>query len=98
MLEVSDAPRIGVSMRLQDAFAVPVARDNPLVLGPIQVTYRGGARFVEFDETRVTAVLEAKGREILGMGTARASVSMELEQRDIDETEVRDDKIGRAHV
>ncbi|MGH8913602.1 MAG: SRPBCC family protein [Acidimicrobiia bacterium] len=57
-------------------------------LGPMQVTYRGEARFVELDETRGSAVLEAKGRELRGSGTARARVSVQLEQRDSGETGV----------
>jgi carbon monoxide dehydrogenase subunit G len=58
-------------------------------LGPMQVTYRGKARFVELDEERGTAVLEAKGREVRGNGSARASVSVQLEQRGADETGVQ---------
>lgn len=57
-------------------------------LGPMQVTYRGEARFIELDETRGAAVLEAKGRELRGNGTARATVTVQLEERDAHETGV----------
>ena len=57
-------------------------------LGSMQVTYRGEARFIELDETRGVAVLEAKSREIRGNGTARATVTVQLEERDAHETGV----------
>lgn len=49
-------------------------------LGPMQVTYRGEGRIVELDAARGTAVLEAKGREVRGNGTARARVAVQLER------------------
>lgn len=58
-------------------------------LGPMQVTYRGEARFVQLDEPGGTAVLAANGREVRGNGTARALVSLQLEETGPGETEVR---------
>jgi carbon monoxide dehydrogenase subunit G len=57
-------------------------------LGPMQVTYRGQARFVQLDESEGTAVLDAKGREVRGNGTARALVSVQLEETQPGETKV----------
>lgn len=44
-------------------------------VGPIQLTYRGTARFVERDEGARRAVLEANGQETRGSGTARATIT-----------------------
>jgi carbon monoxide dehydrogenase subunit G len=57
-------------------------------LGPMQVAYRGEAHFVELDEARGLAVIEARGRELRGNGTAWATVSVLLEERSPGETEV----------
>lgn len=43
-------------------------------VGPIQVTYKGTARFVERDETAHRAVIDASGKEARGTGTAAATV------------------------
>ncbi|GAA0920797.1 SRPBCC family protein [Streptomyces thermoalcalitolerans] len=51
-------------------------------LGPITVTYKGTAVFEEQDETARRLVLAASGRETRGQGTARATVTGTLEERD----------------
>jgi len=56
-------------------------------VGPITVTYRGDAEFVDVDEQRHRAAIEAKGKETRGTGTARATVHAELRAVG-DETEV----------
>lgn len=47
-------------------------------VGPMQVTYSGSARFKEIDEDGLRAIMEAKGDEVRGSGTAGAVVSAEL--------------------
>src|SRR3954469_14455915 len=47
-------------------------------VGPIQVTYRGQARFAERDESTHRAVIEASGKEARGSGTASATVTAVL--------------------
>lgn len=44
-------------------------------VGPITVTYRGTATFEEKDESAHRVVLAAKGKEVRGQGTARATVT-----------------------
>ncbi|MDX1619367.1 MAG: SRPBCC family protein [Nitriliruptorales bacterium] len=44
-------------------------------VGPIQLTYRGTAEFVERDGEAHRAVLEANGQEARGSGTARATIT-----------------------
>lgn len=56
-------------------------------VGPMTVTYRGDARFVDVDEEAHTASIEAKGTETRGSGTARATVTARLTGRG-DETDV----------
>lgn len=51
-------------------------------VGPITVTYRGSARFVDLDAASRTATMEAKGKETRGSGTAQATVSARLTERD----------------
>jgi carbon monoxide dehydrogenase subunit G len=50
-------------------------------VGPITVTYRGDARFVDVDPERHTATIEASGKETRGTGTARATVRADLVDR-----------------
>jgi carbon monoxide dehydrogenase subunit G len=47
-------------------------------LGPISLVYTGSGRFVERDESARRAVLEAKGRDKRGNGTASAKVVAQL--------------------
>ncbi|MFV8185540.1 SRPBCC family protein [Streptomyces sp. AF1B] len=51
-------------------------------VGPITVTYKGTAIFEEQDETAHRMVLIASGRETRGQGTARATVTGTLTERD----------------
>lgn len=51
-------------------------------LGPITVMYKGTAVFEEQDEAAHRMVLAASGRETRGQGTARATVTGTLEERD----------------
>ena len=44
-------------------------------LGPIGLTYKGKASFVEKDETAHRVVIDARGRDAHGNGTAAATVS-----------------------
>lgn len=57
-------------------------------LGPISLQYTGTGRFVERDEAAHRAVLEAKGRDKRGNGTAAASVTAELNSVGEESTEV----------
>jgi carbon monoxide dehydrogenase subunit G len=47
-------------------------------VGPIQVTYKGNAKFAERDEVAHRAVIEASGKEARGSGTAAATVTAVL--------------------
>ncbi|MEU7380389.1 SRPBCC family protein [Streptomyces sp. NPDC042207] len=51
-------------------------------LGPITVDYKGTAVFEEQDEAAHRMVLAASGRETRGQGTARATVTGTLQERD----------------
>ncbi|MCH0558518.1 SRPBCC family protein [Streptomyces sp. MUM 16J] len=51
-------------------------------VGPVTLTYRGTAVFEEQDETAHRLVLSASGRETRGQGTARATVTGTLSERD----------------
>ncbi|MEU9014964.1 SRPBCC family protein [Streptomyces sp. NPDC048479] len=51
-------------------------------VGPITVTYRGTATFQEKDESAHRVVLAAQGKEVRGQGTARATVTGTLADRD----------------
>ncbi|MGW9493474.1 SRPBCC family protein [Streptomyces prasinus] len=51
-------------------------------VGPVTVTYRGTAVFEERDEAARRMVLAASGRETRGQGTARATVTATLGERD----------------
>jgi len=56
-------------------------------VGPIVVTYQGVARFVERDEAAHRAVIDASGKESRGSGTAKATVTTALKEKD-GQTEV----------
>jgi carbon monoxide dehydrogenase subunit G len=47
-------------------------------LGPLSLTYKGTAKFVEKDQPSHTIVLDASGKETRGQGTATASVNAVL--------------------
>ncbi len=47
-------------------------------VGPIAVSYRGTAAFVDRDDTAHTVKIDAKGRETRGSGTANATISCRL--------------------
>jgi carbon monoxide dehydrogenase subunit G len=51
-------------------------------VGPIVVTYGGTATFLEMDEAARRAVIEARGRETRGSGTANARVTTQLHEED----------------
>jgi carbon monoxide dehydrogenase subunit G len=57
-------------------------------LGPISLQYTGTGRFVERDEAAHRAVIEAKGRDKRGNGTAAANVTAELAAAGADATDV----------
>jgi carbon monoxide dehydrogenase subunit G len=51
-------------------------------LGPINLTYKGKASFVEKDESSHRAVIDARGRDARGNGTASALVTATLAEAD----------------
>jgi carbon monoxide dehydrogenase subunit G len=57
-------------------------------LGPIGLTYKGKASFVEKDETAHRAVIDAQGRDARGNGTASAVVTAVLTEKAAGSTEV----------
>jgi uncharacterized protein len=56
-------------------------------VGPMQITYRGKARYEELDAGQHKAVIEARGQETRGSGTANATITATLTDKG-DETEV----------
>ena len=56
-------------------------------VGPMQITYRGKARYEELDAEQYRAVIEARGQETRGSGTANATIRAHLTDKG-DETEV----------
>jgi uncharacterized protein len=57
-------------------------------VGPMQVTYRGKARYAELDRDSHSAVIEARAQETRGSGTANATISAKLDEKGDQETEV----------
>jgi carbon monoxide dehydrogenase subunit G len=51
-------------------------------LGPIGLTYKGKASFIEKDESAHRAVIDARGRDARGNGTASAKVTATLTETD----------------
>jgi carbon monoxide dehydrogenase subunit G len=58
-------------------------------LGPISLQYNGTGRFVERDEAAHRAVIEAKGKDKRGNGTAAANVTAVLEAAGEGQTNVK---------
>ena len=50
-------------------------------LGPINLTYKGQAKFVEKDEKSHKAIIDARGRDSRGNGTAAAKITATLDDR-----------------
>ena len=57
-------------------------------VGPMQVTYRGKAKYAEVDRDNHSAVIEARAQETRGSGTANATISARLDEKGEEETEV----------
>jgi carbon monoxide dehydrogenase subunit G len=57
-------------------------------VGPMQVTYRGKAKYAELDRDNHSAVIEARAQEMRGSGTANATITADLTEQGADETEV----------
>ena len=57
-------------------------------VGPITVTYGGTASFLEKDEAQRIAVIEARGKETRGSGTANARITAQLFDNDAESTRV----------
>src|SRR4051794_28029652 len=51
-------------------------------LGPINLSYKGKAGFIEKDEAARRAVIDARGRDARGNGTAAAKITATLAERD----------------
>src|SRR4051794_11653313 len=60
-------------------------------VGPIQVTYKGEARFAELDDSAHRAVIAASGKEARGSGTAAATVTAVLTEKTAKTTVVKVD-------
>lgn len=56
-------------------------------VGPMQITYRGKAQYKELDTEQHRAIIDARGQEMRGSGTANATVTASLTDKG-DETEV----------
>ncbi|ABG03098.1 carbon monoxide dehydrogenase subunit G [Rubrobacter xylanophilus DSM 9941] len=57
-------------------------------LGPVTARYSGTVRFVETDERARRAVIEAKGRDVRGQGTASATITSTLHEEEGERTRV----------
>ncbi|MBW3604790.1 MAG: SRPBCC family protein [Actinobacteria bacterium] len=57
-------------------------------VGPMQVTYRGTAKYAELDRDNHSAVIEARAQEMRGSGTANATITADLTEKSAEETEV----------
>lgn len=57
-------------------------------VGPITVTYKGTATFIEKDEAARRAVIEGAAKESRGSGTAKATVTMTMHEQG-EQTEVK---------
>lgn len=67
-------PGATVTEASEDGFAGTVK----VKLGPISLVYAGSGTFVERDESEHRAVIEAKGKDKRGNGTAGATVTLQL--------------------
>ncbi len=65
-------------VRTADDGKVEVDGRVKVKLGPIQVTYRGTATFLEADEAARRLVVKAAGKETRGSGTANATITAQL--------------------
>lgn len=57
-------------------------------LGPVSLQYGGTGRFLERDESAYRAVIEAKGKDKRGNGTAAATITAQLASAGDDATDV----------
>ncbi|MGH8930738.1 MAG: SRPBCC family protein [Egibacteraceae bacterium] len=57
-------------------------------VGPISMQYQGSGKFVDVDEEKHTATIDASGRETRGAGTAKATIRAMLSEIGERETEV----------
>lgn len=57
-------------------------------LGPVNMTYKGAASFVEKDASAHRAVIDARGKDARGGGTASAKVTATLTEESADATRV----------
>jgi carbon monoxide dehydrogenase subunit G len=71
-------PGATLTSREGDAFTGTVK----VKVGPINLTYGGKARFVSLDEAAGVAVIEGSGKETRGTGTAKATITCRLLDRD----------------
>lgn len=53
-------------------------------LGPINLTYKGQAKFIEKDDKAHKAVIDARGRDSRGNGTAAAKITAQLTEKGSD--------------
>src|SRR5690625_7914591 len=66
-------------------------------LGPISLQYNGSGRFVERDEAAHRAVIEAKGKDGRGNGTASATDTARKEAVDADTQGEADTDLALSH-
>ncbi|TSD55276.1 SRPBCC family protein [Aeromicrobium piscarium] len=78
---LTDLPRVAKCMRgaaLEDVVDGEYRGGLSTRIGPVSATFRGVATFQELDEVTRRAVVDARGREAKGSGSANALVTMEL--------------------
>jgi carbon monoxide dehydrogenase subunit G len=61
-----------------------IAGQVKVKLGPLSLTYKGTAKFIEKDPASHTIVIEATGKETRGAGTASATVHASLKPADAE--------------
>ncbi|MEV7234930.1 SRPBCC family protein [Streptomyces sp. NPDC051020] len=82
LLDVERVSRCMPGATVEDFDGETIKGSAKVQVGPITVTYRGTATFLEKDEPEHLIVLAAKGKEVRGQGRAAAAVTGTLAERD----------------
>ncbi|MEU0834183.1 SRPBCC family protein [Streptomyces sp. NPDC005969] len=82
LLDIERVSRCMPGATVEDFDGETIKGSAKVKVGPITVTYRGTATFLEKDEPEHLIVLAAKGKEVRGQGMAAAAVTGTLAERD----------------
>ncbi|MFI6060988.1 SRPBCC family protein [Streptomyces sp. NPDC051286] len=81
LLDIERVSRCMPGATVEDFDGETIKGSAKVKVGPITVTYRGTATFLEKDEPEHLIVLAAKGKEVRGQGMAAAAVTGTLAER-----------------